>query len=167
MLDKNITAEAALGGAASAGSPAEVTTTLADDVEPHRADGPSRAPLQAMMSGDGPSKRTMPTDFTIALRANAGTDTLRSERSRGERRQSMRGFEDTYIDIVDYIVRITDRIWEYQDVGYIYDTYAPACMVFDDRGIDHRRRTHRHRHDQHDQRFPGRDALGRRRDLGR
>ena len=39
----------------------------------------------------------------------------------------MRGFEDTYVDIVDYIVRITDRIWEDQDVGYIYDTYAPAA----------------------------------------
>jgi predicted ester cyclase len=136
VLDENTTTEAASDGAASAGSPAHVTTSLAEDVEPHRADGPSRAPLQAMMSGDGPSKRTMPTDFTIALRANAGTDTLRSERSRGERRQSMRGFEDTYIDIVDYIVRITDRIWEYQDVGYIYDTYAPACMVFDDRGTN-------------------------------
>jgi predicted ester cyclase len=95
---------------------------------------PSRPPLQAMSGGDGPSKRTMPTDFSIALRANAGSDTLRSERDRGPRQQSMRGFEDTYVDIIDYIVRITDRIWEYQDIGYIYDTYSPACMVFDDRG---------------------------------
>ena len=96
---------------------------------------PSR-PMQAMLSGDGPSKRTMPADFSIALRPNAGSDTSRAERERGPGRQSMRGFEDTYVDIVDYIVRITDRIWENQDVGYIYDTYAPGCFVFDDRGAN-------------------------------
>ncbi len=138
MLDENTTAEAAPDGAVSAGAPSAVATTPSNGTGPgaDQVAAPSRLPLQAMMSGDGPSKRTMPTDFSIALRANAGTDTLRSERHRGERRHSMRGFEDTYTDIVDYIVRITDRIWEYQDVGYIYDTYAPGCMVFDDRGAN-------------------------------
>ena len=76
----------------------------------------------------------MPADFSIAVRPDAGNDTIRAERERGERRQSMRGFEDTYTDIVDYIVRITHRIWEDQDVGYIYDTYAPGCFVYDDSG---------------------------------
>lgn len=46
----------------------------------------------------------------------------------------MRGFEDGYVDIVDWIIRITDRIWEDQDVGYIYDTYRPGCRVFTDSG---------------------------------
>ena len=46
----------------------------------------------------------------------------------------MRGFEDTYVDIVDYIIRITHRIWEDQDAGYIYDTYSPGCFVYDDSG---------------------------------
>jgi predicted ester cyclase len=46
----------------------------------------------------------------------------------------MRGYEDTYVDIIDYVVRITDRIWEEQDVGYIYDTYRAACRVYDDSG---------------------------------
>ena len=46
----------------------------------------------------------------------------------------MRGYEDTYVDIVDYIIRITDRIWEDQDVGYIYDTYRSQCRVFGDHG---------------------------------
>src|SRR3954462_11464363 len=54
-----------------------------------------------------------------------------------ERRQPMRGFDDEYVDIVDYIVRITHRIWEDQDIGYIYDTYAPACRVHDDHGPRH------------------------------
>jgi predicted ester cyclase len=55
----------------------------------------------------------------------------------GERVQPMRGFEDTYVDIVDYIVRITDRIWEDQDVGYIYDTYSPTSRVYDDSGMQY------------------------------
>ena len=46
----------------------------------------------------------------------------------------MRGFEDGYVDIIDWIIRITDRIWEDQDVGYIYDTYRPACRVYHDSG---------------------------------
>jgi hypothetical protein len=28
------------------------------------------------------------------------------------RRQSMRGFDEDYVDIVDYIVRCTHKIWE-------------------------------------------------------
>ena len=28
-----------------------------------------------------------------------------------ERRQSLRGFDDDYVDIVDYIVRCTHKIW--------------------------------------------------------
>ena len=35
------------------------------------------------------------------------------------RRMAMRGFEDDYPDIVDYIIRITHRIWEEKEVGYI------------------------------------------------
>jgi predicted ester cyclase len=46
----------------------------------------------------------------------------------------MRGFEDGYSDIIDWIIRITDRIWEDQDVGYIYDTYRTGCRVFTDSG---------------------------------
>lgn len=47
----------------------------------------------------------------------------------GKRLQSMQGFEDQYSDIVDYIVRITHRIWEEADMGYIYDTYAHDVTV--------------------------------------
>ena len=72
-----------------------------------------------------PGRRVMPSDFSIAFEIGNGASKPGVER--GPRRQSMRGFEDTYVDIVDYIVRITHRIWEDQDVGYIYDTYAPAA----------------------------------------
>ena len=63
-------------------------------------------------------RRTMPSDYTISLRAKGGTDRLLVNPG-SERVQSMRGFEDTYVDIIDYIVRITHRIWEEKDIGYI------------------------------------------------
>src|SRR5688572_12599033 len=47
----------------------------------------------------------------------------------GERRMPMRGFEAEYTDIVDYIIRITHRIWEEKAVGYIYDTYQHNAVV--------------------------------------
>jgi predicted ester cyclase len=94
----------------------------------------ARHPVQGGTLSDGPSGRRMPGDFSIAVRPGTGSDTLRAERERGPRRQAMRGFEDVYTDIVDYIVRITHRIWEDQDAGYIYDTYAPGCFVHDDTG---------------------------------
>ena len=43
--------------------------------------------------------------------------------------QSMRGFDPQFNDIVDYIVRITHRIWEEGDMGYIYDTYLHNVTV--------------------------------------
>ena len=79
--------------------------------------------------------REMPKDFSIAFEIGNGSTKPGVER--GPRRQSMRGFEETYVDIVDYIIRITHRIWEDQDIGYIYDTYAPSCRVFDDGGPRH------------------------------
>lgn len=80
-----------------------------------------------------PVARTMPADYSISLRPGYGADAPNVVH--GERRQPMRGFEDTYTDIVDYIVRITHRIWEDQDVGYIYDTYSPGCRLHDDSGL--------------------------------
>lgn len=129
MTEKSAASEAADTTASDAASP----VPSRNGRQPARPDHP---PLQASLAGDGPSRRTMPRDFSIAVRPNAGSDTTRAERERGARRQPMRGFEDTYTDIVDYIVRVTDRIWEFQDVGYIYDTYAPGCMVYDDSGAN-------------------------------
>ena len=57
----------------------------------------------------------------------------------GERRMAMRGFESEYTDIVDYIVRITHRIWEEKEVGYIYDTYQHNCLVHGSMGDAHGR----------------------------
>jgi predicted ester cyclase len=40
-----------------------------------------------------------------------------------EKKQNMRGFDEDYNDFVDYIMKITHRIWEEKGIGIIYDTY--------------------------------------------
>lgn len=86
----------------------------------------------------GGEPRHMPTDFSISLGAKGGTDQQLLNPGT-ERRQSMRGFEETYVDIIDYIVRITHRIWEEKDIGYIYDTYKHNSKVWDGMGLQYGR----------------------------
>ena len=52
----------------------------------------------------------------------------------GPRRQPMHGFDAEFIDIVDYIVRITHRIWEERNIHKIYDYYGTDCVVHGSRG---------------------------------
>lgn len=40
------------------------------------------------------------------------------------------GFPTDYADIIDFIVKITRRIWVDGAIGLIYDTYDPSCVVF-------------------------------------
>jgi predicted ester cyclase len=96
--------------------------------------------VQAAADGGAPDGAPAPRlrfspapDHAISVRARRSRD-LKAD-DQGERVQPMRGYEDTYVDIVDYIIRITDRIWEDQDVGYIYDTYRAGCRVTDDGGL--------------------------------
>lgn len=53
----------------------------------------------------------------------------------GARRQPLRGFDPDYVDIVDYIVRLTHRIWEEKAVGLIYDTYAHNVALWTTDGL--------------------------------
>ena len=82
----------------------------------------------------------MPRDYSISLKQSArgGTDRLLHNPGT-EQRQRLSGFEDQYVDIIDYIVRITHRIWEEKDIGYIYDTYRHNCRVTDDAGLQYGR----------------------------
>ena len=82
--------------------------------------------------------RPMPKDYSISLAAKGGTDRLLLNPGT-ERVQPMRGFEETYVDIIDYIVRITHRIWEEKQIGYIYDTYRHNSRVTDDSGLQYGR----------------------------
>jgi predicted ester cyclase len=75
-----------------------------------------------------PLRFTPASDMAVSVAARRSRDLRAADP--GERPQPMPGFEDTYVDIVDYIIRVTDRIWEDQDVGYIYDTYRNGCRVY-------------------------------------
>jgi len=83
----------------------------------------------------------MPKDFAISLSVyrRGGTDAFLASRPDHGRRHGMRGFDSEYSDIIDYIVRITHRIWEERDVGYIYDTYSHDANVWDDHGLQYGR----------------------------
>jgi hypothetical protein len=43
--------------------------------------------------------------------------------------QTLKGFDEEFIDIVDYIIRITHRIWEQKNVGLCVDYYSAYCPV--------------------------------------
>jgi hypothetical protein len=83
----------------------------------------------------------MPKDFTVSLAAytRGGTDGFLQRPPSHLPRQVMTGFDPAYLDIIDYIVRITHRIWEEKDIGYIYDTYSHDCRVWDDVGLQYGR----------------------------
>src|SRR5918997_6668645 len=103
------------------------------DGETHEAAVPARREGDHSLRPKG-EPRTNPRDFRISLGAKGGTDRLLMNPGT-ERAQGMRGFEEDYVDIVDYIVRITHRIWEEKYVGYIYDTYSHRSKITDDSGL--------------------------------
>lgn len=85
------------------------------------------------------SREHMPTDYSISLANYTGRGTSNEKRIPDDfgPKQSMRGFESTYQNIIDYIVRITYKIWEDRDVEYIGDTYSDDSLVYDDYGLQH------------------------------
>lgn len=85
------------------------------------------------------SREHMPTGYSISLQKYTRRGTRQETRIPDDYgpMQSMRGFEETYRNIIDYIVRITYRIWEDREVEYIADTYSDSSQVFDDYGLQH------------------------------
>lgn len=108
-----------LTGAASASAPAGTKA----------AEPTLRLPRECMPSG---------YEISLARAARGGTDRMLLHPPT-QRVQAMKGFEPQYVDIVDYIVRITHRIWEQKDIGYIYDCYRHNCKVTDDAGLQYGR----------------------------
>lgn len=51
------------------------------------------------------------------------------------RRQPLAGYDKDYVDIVDYIVRCTHKIWEEKGVGLIYTHYSHNAIVHSSGGI--------------------------------
>ena len=79
--------------------------------------------------------RPMPRDFSISLEAKRAADRPLVHPVRGDRLQPMRGFEDTFTDIVDYILRVTHRIWDEKGIGYLYEHYRHNTTVVGDHGV--------------------------------
>ena len=110
-------------------------------VRAHGAVADRIGPLEARSRFKDLNAAQMPTDFSVSLDAyrRGGTDSFLERVPEGLVRQPMANFESTYVNIVDYIVRITHRIWEEKDIGYIYDTYSHDCAVWDDLGLQYGR----------------------------
>ena len=53
----------------------------------------------------------------------------------GGRTQALGGFDDEFVDIVDYIYRITHRIWVDRALGMIYDYYDHVSTVYTPYGV--------------------------------
>ena len=47
-----------------------------------------------------------------------------------EKRQPMQGFDEDYVDIVDYIIRCTHKIWEEGGAGLVYTHYSHHVSIF-------------------------------------
>ena len=91
---------------------------------------------QSHHPADPLSRRHMPTDYTQSLENYTAGHSVRIPEDYGSI-QSLQGFDPTYRNIIDYIVRITHRIWEtdQREVDYIGECYAPDSIVFDDYGL--------------------------------
>lgn len=78
----------------------------------------------------------MPMSYDISIDHYTQGRTIRVPEDFGPK-QSLTGFDPAYQNIVDYIVRITHRIWETdaEGVEYISQCYAPDSLVFDDYGL--------------------------------
>lgn len=55
------------------------------------------------------------------------------------KRQPLKGFDERFVDIVDYHLRGTHRIWEERGVGRIYDQYGHNTPVWTPNGLTYGR----------------------------
>ncbi len=68
-----------------------------------------------------------------------GTDISKLMNPGTARRQPLAGFDEDYVDIVDYIVRCTHKIWEEKNVGLIYTHYLHNSLVHSGDGLTYGR----------------------------
>src|SRR5262245_53296034 len=110
-----------------------------DGAAPGRAPAIEVRSTAATLSTTAPAPpRPMPDDYAISLRGVRAPD-QRINAPGGARRQPMRGYEETFTDIVDFILRVTHRIWEEKAVGYLYEHYAHNVRVAHDMGASYGR----------------------------
>jgi predicted ester cyclase len=85
------------------------------------ATSPAKTKLATRAPSDAPPERVLQVERRDYVDL-APTDRPRS--------QSLRGFDDCYTDIVDYIVRCTHKIWDERDVGLIYTHYTHNAVLY-------------------------------------
>jgi predicted ester cyclase len=56
-----------------------------------------------------------------------------------EKHQSLKGFDEDYVDIVDYILRSTHKIWEEHGIGRIYHHYRHNAPIWTSDGLTYGR----------------------------
>ena len=123
-------------------------TCLAVAAERNRGEGTFRR--EVGLRRPGPSPQGTPgrrplAAISIAQYSGGNLDPTQCHRSHrqrhqqtdepgAEKRQGMRGFDADYVDIVDYIVRCTHKIWEEKQVGLIYTHYGHNALIHGTRG---------------------------------
>ena len=80
---------------------------------------------------NGPSRNK---STEIDLREKGDITRMMAEAG-GGRKQSLRGFDEDYTDIVDYIVRCTHKIWDEGGMGLLYTHYVHNSVVHTPYGI--------------------------------
>jgi predicted ester cyclase len=88
-------------------------------------------------TGRGPVTQGLP--FKLPSRPQVShvrhRDSLDMLQATGPRTQQLTGFDDEFTDIVDYIYRITHRIWVDRAIGQIYDYYDHVSTVYTPYGV--------------------------------
>ena len=79
--------------------------------------------------GTGNQARPPANDRQPGITDVRGVDSSRLLAPGAERRQSLAGFDPDYVDIVDYIVRCTHKIWEEKNAGLIYTHYLHNSII--------------------------------------
>jgi predicted ester cyclase len=68
-----------------------------------------------------------PKEHVLQVERHDYQDLAPSNRPRS---QSLKGFDEIYTDIVDYIVRCTHRIWDERNIGLIYTHYTHNAVLY-------------------------------------
>ncbi len=124
---------------AQPGRPAPLPQT---PVRPDQPRAPSDPPVHDMPPRNMPSHNTAPLNmapYDMAPYDMAQTPDIADMMRGGPRRQAMRGFDETYVDIVDYIIRVTHRIWEERSVGDLYHSYQHNIAIHTSEGMTYGR----------------------------
>ena len=75
------------------------------------------------------TEKSTDTDTSKITLVHNKTDISKLMNPGTKRHQSLSGFDDDYVDIVDYIVRCTHKIWEEWGMGLIYTHYNHNAEV--------------------------------------